>query len=173
MVPPGSYPFNTKWPRADTLVESARTPRYRAVFAEPFSTYILTVYSVGRPDHYWIHGINDAQARNETRQFHELASHLLTEYRGSGKTFVLQHWEGDWAAPGSFDSKKDPSDAEFRGMIADHMPDRPPFGPRNVYVGEFGAPENDWPSEKVDRTLRNVTKGRVWDFFERRLGESR
>ncbi len=241
MVPPRSYPFNTEWPRADTLVELARTPQYRAVFAKPFSTYILTVYSVGRPDHYWIHGINEAQARDETRQFRELASHLLTEYRGSGKTFVLQHWEGDWAARGSFDGKKDPTETAFRGMIgwlnarqlgverartdvgqqgvrvfhaaevnlvrigmvddrptvaarvlphsrvdlvsysawdtqddrelfrraldfiADHMPDRPPFGPRNVYVGEFGAPENDWPPEKVDRTLRNVTSvGLEW-----------
>lgn len=236
MVPPRSYPFNTDWPQANTLVELAKTPQYRAVFAKPFSTYILTVYSVGRPDHYWIHGINDAQTRDETKQFRELAGHLLSEYRGSGKTFVLQHWEGDWAARGSFDRKKDPTETAFRGMIewlnarqlgvgqarkeigqegvrifhaaevnlvkigmtedrptvtacvlphsrvdlvsysawdtqddrelfrraldfiADRVPDRSPFRSRNVYVGEFGMPENEPPQERLNRTLRNVTE---------------
>lgn len=298
VVPPKCYPFNTDWPRVNTLVDLARTPQYRAVFAKPFSTIILTVYSVGHPDHYWIHGVSDAQAGDETRQFYELARHLLTEYRESGKTFVLQHWEGDWAVRGSFDRKKDPSDTAFRGManwlnarqlgvdrareevgqhgvrvfhaaevnlvrigmiedrptvtarvlphsrvdlvsysawdtqddrelfkralnfIADHMPDRPPFGDRNVYVGEFGAPENERSPERLNRTLENVTeiglewgcpylvywqvycneynrnraiasppvvsndavrgfwllrpdgsKGRAWDFFQRRLAE--
>ncbi len=240
-VPPKSYPFNTNWPQVDNLGDLARTPQYRAVFAKPFSTYILTVYSVGRPDHYWIRGINDAQARDETKQFRELAGHLLAEYRGSGKTFVLQHWEGDWAARGSFDRTKDPTETAFRGMIdwlnarqlgveqarkeigqkgvrvfhaaevnlvkigmmedrptvtvrvlphsridlvsysawdtqddrvtfrraldfiADHTPDRPPFGSRNVYVGEFGVPENERSPEELNRTLRSVTEvGLEW-----------
>ena len=299
MVPPKSYRFNTVWPQVGSLVELARTPQYRAVFSKPFTTYFLTAYSVGRFEHYWIHGISDAQVREETERFHRLARHFLTEYRGSGKTFVLQHWEGDWAVRGSFNRTKDPTETAFRGMIrwlnarqagvdrareevgqegvrvfhaaevnlvrmgmiekrptvaarvlphtrvdlvsysawdtqddresfrraldfiANHVPDRPPFDAHNVYVGEFGVPENERTPEKLERTLANVvdvglewgcpylvywqvycnefrrdqehptapvtandqvrgfwllrpdgTKGRAWDFFERRLRDS-
>jgi len=270
------------------------------VFSKPFTAYFLTAYSVGRFEHYWIRGITDAQVREETERFYRLARHFLTEYRGSGKTFVLQHWEGDWAVRGSFNRTEDPTGTAFRGMIrwlnarqagvdrareevgqegvrvfhaaevnlvhmgmiekrptvaarvlphtrvdlvsysawdtqddremfrraldfiAVHVPDRPPFGARNVYVGEFGVPENERTSEKLDRTLANVvdvgldwgcpylvywqvycnefsrdqerptapvtandqvrgfwllrpdgTRGRAWDFFDRRLRDSR
>ncbi len=87
------------------------------MFGGPFSTYIRTTYATGRGDHYWVRNITDADARDETEQFYRLARHLLREYRGSGKTFVLQHWEGDWAARGSFDLKKDPTEKAFRGMV--------------------------------------------------------
>jgi len=231
VIPPRQYPFNTTWPQVKTLVELAETPPYRAVFDGPFSTYVLTTYAAGRGDHYWIHGIDEAQARDETEQFDRLARHLLTRYRGTGKTFVLQHWEGDWAARGSFDRKADPTPKAFAGMIrwlnarqagveraraevgedrvrvfhaaevnlvrialdqqrptvadqvlpharvdlvsysawdtqddpkrlrraldyiARHMPDREPFGDRNVYLGEFGLPENDRPAEQLRRVI--------------------
>jgi hypothetical protein len=197
---------------------------------------VLTVYSLGRAEHYWIKGITAEQQADETRQFHELTKHLLTTYRGTGKTFVLQHWEGDWAIRGGFDRKADPAPGAIRGMIdwlnarqagvdkaraeaggdgvgvyhaaevnlvvqamrqkrpgvvdrvlphtkldlvsysawdsqgdpntfraaldfiAAHVPDRAPFGGRNVYVGEFGAPENDFAPAKVRATVQNVVK---------------
>jgi len=234
VVPPRQYPFNTQWPKTETLVELARTPPYRAVFARPFSTYVLTTYSTGRGDHYWLHGVSDAQARDETEQFYRLARHLLTEYRGTGKTFVLQHWEGDWAARGSFDRNADSTPQAFSGMvrwlnarqagvdraraeagqggvrvfhaaevnlvrialdeqrptvtdrvlphapvdlvsysawdtqgdpqlfrraldyIARHAPDRKPFGAHNVYIGEFGMPENDRPAEHLRQVIPGV-----------------
>ncbi len=233
MLPPERhYPFNFEWPEVQTLVDLAETAPYREVFRKPFTTYILTTYAVGRPEHYWRAGLADEQARDEQQQFYRLARHLLTRYRASGKTFVLQHWEGDWAIRGAFDPKRDPSPEAIRGMIgwlaarqrgvdraraqaeaagvrvfhaaevnlvkiglegarptvtnrvlphtrldlvsysawdtrsdpallrsaldhiARHMPDRRPFGDRNVYVGEFGQPENDFPSSDVARTVR-------------------
>lgn len=234
LPPERNYPFNSRWPKVDTLVELADTPDFREVFQKPFTTYILTTYAVGRPDHYWKDGITDAEAREEAEQFYRLARYLLTTYRDSRKTFVLQHWEGDWAIRGSFDPKVDPSERAVEGMIgwlnarqkgverarselaganvrvfhaaevnlvnialeegrptvtdqvlprtrvdlvsysawdtrgdpsllrsaldyiARHMPDRDPFGARNVYIGEFGLPENDFPLPDVKRAVRNT-----------------
>lgn len=34
----------------------------------------------------------------ETQQFADLTSYLLPTYMGTGLTFVLEQWEGDWAA---------------------------------------------------------------------------
>lgn len=233
-VPPRQYPFNTQWPETRTLVDVARTPPFRAVFAMPFSTYILTTYAAGRPDHYWLQGISEDQSRDESEQFYRLALHLLVTYRGSGKTFVLQHWEGDWAVRGALDPTHDPTPAAVEGMIgwlrarqrgverareqagdqtvrvfhaaevnlvriameqgrptvtthvlphvpvdlvsysawdtqhdaalfrraldfiADHAIDSAHFGSKNVYVGEFGSPENERTEQQVRRTIGNV-----------------
>ncbi len=239
-VPPASnparraYPFNSKWPQSRTLVELARTPYFRRVFDKPFTTYILTTYAAGRAQHYWRRGVTDAEARDEQRQFFELSRHLLTAYRGTGKTFVLQHWEGDWAIRGSFNPKVDPTPQAIQGMIrwlgarqagvdqaraelgqngvrvfhaaevnlvkigirqrrptvsnkvlphtrvdlvsysawdtqddgtefraaldyiAGQVPDRAPFGRRNVYIGEFGSPENERPLPQVKQAVGNV-----------------
>jgi len=229
-----AYPFRSNWPEAHTPAELARTPYFRSVFDKPFTTYILTTYSGGRYEHYWRQGTSDEQARDEQRQFYELTRYLLTTYRGTGKTFVLQHWEGDWAVRGSFDRKTDPSDEAVEGMIrwlsarqdgvdraraetaahgvrvlhaaevnlvkialeenrptvadqvlphtnldlvsysawdtqgdpkvlraaldyiARHAGDRRPLGPRNVYLGEFGLPENDFPLPRVQQTVRGA-----------------
>lgn len=233
-VPPRQYPYNATWPDLKTLVDLANTPAYREVFGREFSTFILTTYSVGHGDHYWVRGITDSQAADEERQFYGLAKHLLTEYRGTGKSFVLQHWEGDWAVRAGFDRKEDPTPQAFRGMIrwlnarqagvdrarreigehgvrvfhaaevnlvrigmeegrptvtdrvlpsthldlvsysawdtqgdpklfrqaldyiAQHMPDKGLLGNRNVYVGEFGAPQNEWPQAKAQWVVSTV-----------------
>ncbi len=239
-LPPGrNYPFNTRWPKVDTLVEAASTPPFRAVFERPFTTYILTVFAAGRPDQYWKDGVTDAQARDEEEQVYRLARHLLDTYRGAGKTFVLQHWEGDWAIRGNYDPKTDPRPEAVEGMIrwlrarqagvararaespdagvrvfhaaevnlvqialeqgrptvtdrvlpragvdlvsysawdtqsdparlraaldyiARHAPDRPPFGDRNVYLGEFGLPENDHTPADVRRVVGGVVRTAV------------
>jgi hypothetical protein len=222
-----AYPFNSDWPDARTLVELARTPYFREVFDKPFTTYVLTVYAAGRGGHYWRRGVTPEEARDETEQFERLTRHLLTTYRGTGKTFVLSHWEGDWAVRGNFDRRADPEPVAFRGMIdwlrarqagvdkaraeaehesvrvfhaaevnlvaigmndgrptvtdqvlpeaavdlvsysawdtendpamlrkaldyiARHAPDRPPFGDRNVFLGEFGQPENERSEAQV------------------------
>ena len=234
LPPERNYPFNSQWPQVNTLVELADTPYFQDVFEKPFTTYILTTYAAGRPDHYWRDGITEEQARDEEEQLYRLARYLLTTYGKSGKTFVLQHWEGDWAIRGKFDPKVDPSPRAVRGMIrwlsarqqgverariesdaasvrvfhaaevnlvkialkdgrptvtdrvlphtrvdlvsysawdtrgdpallrsaldyiARHAPDREPFGDRNVYIGEFGLPENDFPLSEVKTTLRNT-----------------
>lgn len=114
------YPFNTvKWPVSfNSLVEMAEHPYYKALFDKPFKTFILVVYSLGREEHYWRNGVTESECANEQRQFYELSKHLLTTYSGTGKTFVLQHWEGDWAIRGCYDPKSDPTPTAVDGMVA-------------------------------------------------------
>jgi hypothetical protein len=119
---PAKYPWNSNW-RSDyaSLKEIADSPYFRNVFAKPFHTYVLTCYSIGRKDHYWTTRITEQDKADETRQFYELAKHLLTTYRGTGKVFVLQHWEGDWALRDvdghTFDPRFTPTPTAIDGMI--------------------------------------------------------
>jgi hypothetical protein len=91
---PESYPYNSQWPKVASLVAGAQTPYFKDLFSKPFTTYILVTASLGRDEAYWRKGITDEQKKDEQRQFYELAKYLLTQYRGTGKTFVLQHWKG-------------------------------------------------------------------------------
>ena len=238
--PQQSYSFNSKWPQMDTLVEIARSPYFRELFDRPFTTYILMCFSMGRGGGYWKNGITKQQKQDERQQFYELAKHLLTTYRKTGKTFVLQHWEGDWLIRGGFDRKIDPEPVAISGMIewlnarqagvnqarrevgqrgvlvyhaaevnrvvvsmkegrpnmvnsvlphtnldlvsysawdaatehfkdpnvfrealdfiAENVPDSPDFGNRNVYLGEFGMPENGFSAEQIRKAIPNAVQ---------------
>lgn len=251
--PRGRYPFNSQWPRQfKSLVEMAEHPYYRAVFDKPFRTYVLTTFSLTSKDAMlrWRDGYTQEEYAEDARQFEQITTHFLRTYKGTGKTFVLQNWEGDWALRGNFDRKPeaDPSEESARNMvrwldarqegverarrnvrdtdvkvyhacevnlvtaamegrrtvtndvlpharcdlasysaydtiglaaddpakgreairaaldhIASKMPDRPPFGDKNVYIGEFGWPqvvsEQD-PHATPEKSL-NVTRATV------------
>nr|MDO8115088.1 hypothetical protein [Candidatus Sigynarchaeota archaeon] len=235
--PKSDYPFNSAWPESfSSLVEMAQHPYFQAVFHKPFITYILMVYSLGRSDHYWTAGISQAEEDDEQLQFYELTKYFLTNFTGTNKTFIFQHWEGDWAIRGSYNASQDPTqtaidgmvawlnarqagvdqarneagengihvyhaaevnlvaqamdegkpcvvnrvlpnttidlvsysswDTEWRGadfrraldFIAQNMPDNSAFGDKNVYVGEFGWPENGNPLFRVQGTITNVVE---------------
>jgi len=119
--PHAVYSFNSDWEKAENLVEGAKLPYWKAVFDKPFTTYILCVTSLGRNDDYWVDGVSQEEARDETRQFYELTKYFLTTYQGTGKTFVFQHWEGDWMTrarhENQFDENTDPSQFVFDNMI--------------------------------------------------------
>lgn len=148
---PRRYPWNSQWPaNVRSLAQMAQTPYFHSVLAMPFDTYILTAYALGRSDHYWTGGVTAAEQADETRQFHDLTRYLLTAFRGSGKTFILQHWEGDWAlrsgSPKAYDPNFIPSDTTVEGMIqwlnarqAGIVQARNEVGPTDVHV--YGATE--------------------------------
>jgi len=236
--PHQKYPFNTKWPEMNSLVEMAKSPYFRELFDKPMTTYVLMCFSMGRGEAYWRKGVTEEQKLDEQRQFYKLTKHLLTAYKGTRKTFILQHWEGDWLIRGNYDGNVDPTPEAISGMIewlnarqagvnqareevgpdgvwvyhaaevnrvvdsmkqgnpnvvntvlahtkldlvsysawdattaypedsqvfrkaldfiAANMPDSPDFGNRNVYVGEFGMPENKFPAEQIQKVIPNV-----------------
>jgi hypothetical protein len=45
----------------------------------------------------------------EAQQFADLTSYLVSTYANTGKTFVLQHWEGDWSIRGGYDPTAKPT----------------------------------------------------------------
>jgi len=238
--PVNSYPYNSQWPKVESLVEGARAPYFKALFDKPFTTYILKVTALGREEGYWRKGITGEQKKDEQRQFYDLARYFLTQYKGTGKTFVLQHWEGDWMVRGNFKGDQEPSptalanmvewlnarqagvdqarrEAEPQGVhvyhaaevnrvvqsmrsgfpnmvnkvlphthldlisysswdsatshwsdpkvlrealdfIAANAPDSADFGNRNVYLGEFGMPENGYSLEQIRTAIPNAVR---------------
>jgi len=116
-TPQQKYPFNSDWPRFNTLAEMAKSPHFQRLFDKPFTTYVLMCFSLGRPANYFRNGITEKQKQEEQQQFYELTKHLLTAYQNTGKTFVLQHWEGDWLIRGSFNANIDPTPKAIEGMI--------------------------------------------------------
>jgi len=238
--PQSVYPYNSDWPRVESLVEGAKVPYFQKLFDKPFTAYILVVTAMGRPDDYWRNGITEQQKQDEQRQFYELAKYLLETYKGKGKTFVLQHWEGDWMIRGSVDAKIEPTPTAIKAMtewlnarqagvnqarsevgqdgvrvyhaaevnrvvgsmkdgrrnvvnavlphtrldlvsysawdsalehydsprvfrealdfIAANMADSADFGDKNVYVGEFGMPENLYSIEQIKKAIPNAVE---------------
>jgi len=233
--PRKSYSFNSQWPQTNSLIEIAQTKYFRELFDKPFTTYIMMCFSFGKNAAYWRKGITSEQKLDEQKQFHELTKYLLTTYKGTGKTFVLQHWEGDWLIRGNYDRNADPTPKAISGMIdwlnarqegvnqarkevgtngvwvyhaaevnrvvstmkqgrpnmvdkvlphtkldlvsysawdataeysensqilrealdfiATNMPDSVEFGNRNVYLGEFGMPENKFSPERIQKVI--------------------
>jgi len=195
----------------------------------------MMCFSKGKSAAYWRNGITAEQKLDEQKQFYELTKYLLTTCKGTGKTFVLQHWEGDWLIRGNYDKNADPTPKAISGMIgwlnarqegvnqarkevgtdgvwvyhaaevnrvvstmkqgrpnmvdkvlshtqldlvsysawdataeysgnsqilrealdfiAKNTPDSVEFGNRNVYLGEFGMPENNHPSDKIQKVI--------------------
>jgi hypothetical protein len=102
-----------KNPNVKTLADMAeRDPATRAVLDMPFSDYILWAYSNDSKDDPF----NPANLAGDYQQLHALAKDLLTRYRGSGKTFYLGNWEGDWHLLHT-DPNYVPSQAEVQRMI--------------------------------------------------------
>lgn len=93
--PSGPYPWNPDGlPPAGDLVELAGRPMYRRLFEKPFTTYFLVVPPVTGHSQF-LDGMTAAETAAERAAFEALARHLLQTYAGTGKTFVLQNWEGD------------------------------------------------------------------------------
>ncbi len=85
------------WPAADpsNLTELAKTEPFKRLFDMPFETFVITVYGFANGDYVDRFGWDPSAAQAEEREFHDLASHLYATYAGTGKRFILKHWEGD------------------------------------------------------------------------------
>lgn len=89
------YPYHSEWPEDIenfTSLQLAKTAYYRQVFEMPFKTYSLEFNDATVN---WRDGLSDAERRKVYNNLYSLAVHLLKEYRNSGKTFIIQNWEGD------------------------------------------------------------------------------
>jgi hypothetical protein len=116
--PESSYPFNSEWePPPETFVELAETPYYRELFARPFETFILVVPpATGKGVSPFLDGMTEKEIAEERAAFYRLARHLLREWAGSGKTFILQNWEGDHLLRQYLEEGEEPGPARLRGL---------------------------------------------------------
>ena len=64
----------------------------------------------------WKDGVSESEEAILYKDFYDLATYLLTEYKGSGKQFYLGHWEGDWLLQGAMDPNVDATPERIRGF---------------------------------------------------------
>lgn len=114
---PKMYPFHSDWPEAKTLDELADTPYFRELFGKPFDVFILMTFRPGKPAGYWRTNFSDEDEKAEEKAYEQLARFLQGKYGNTGKRFVLQNWEGDWALRGAFDPKAVPDPQAVERMI--------------------------------------------------------
>jgi len=112
-----AYPFNSDWsPPTSDVVELAQKPYFQELFAKPFSTFLLDITPVTVGPQF-LDGLTSEEAAAERDQMYRLAKYLLTTYAGSGKTFVLQNWEGDHILRQGLPAGADPDPVRVQGMI--------------------------------------------------------
>jgi hypothetical protein len=108
-----AFPEN---PAIQTLTDLARIePSYRKVFAMPFAYYVIWTYAF--TPRWWLKGFSDED--REYREIYAFAAHLLKTYSGTGKSFFLGHWEGDWHLRPDLNAKTDAgvTPESIQGMI--------------------------------------------------------
>lgn len=110
-----AYRFHSDWgPPAADLAELARKPYYQELFAKPFTTFILVVESAAPAS--FLDGMSPEEVEAEREQIYGLARHLLEQYAGSGKTFILQNWEGDHLLRQRLPPEAEPDVVRIQGM---------------------------------------------------------
>lgn len=98
-----NYPFDdwSGYP-LDSLVNVIRHPVYRQLLDDKFFTsYFLSAYETDNVA--WWDGLDAAEEAYVVESFYDAALYLLTEYAGTGKTFILQNWEADNALGSVYD----------------------------------------------------------------------
>ncbi len=237
------YPWNSSWSTgATSLLDGLNNTHYTELFEKPFKTFVLNVASFVNPNaYYWKDVLSQAQIDQEEAEFYEFTKALLEKYEGTGKTFILQHHEGDWHVRGHTDARIDPEpealdrmtqwlNARQKGVsrareetaaqdvfvyhaaeinvvvlsmsgkpnmvnkvlpftnldlvsyscydaclksaedsnstllknavdyIKRMMPDSESFGNDNVYLGEYGVPENHYSAAQIEAVMKNTVE---------------
>jgi hypothetical protein len=108
---------SNQWPFADPtgVTALAQTRPYNTVLNLPFHTVVMTVYSFANAD--GVAGLSASPGRLKA-EFYQLTKYLYSKFTGSGKTFVLKNWEGDWIGLGQGNVTGNISPGMVRDMIA-------------------------------------------------------
>lgn len=67
--------------------------------------------------HNFVNGVSDESLKEEYDKTYEFACELLHKYRGTGKSFFLGNWEGDWYLLRSYNAKVDAEQERIDNMI--------------------------------------------------------
>ncbi len=89
------YSFNEEWGNATSLLELVRQPEIKQTLNMDFSTIVLVVYEFERANWNTASQISVTDLNRVETEFYDLTKELLRAYNATGKTFVLQNWEGD------------------------------------------------------------------------------
>lgn len=94
-------------------------PSYLEVMDMPFRNIMLWVYPFEDSRSAFREGfISDEETAAVYQEIYDFTSLLLKRYSGSGKSFFLGNWEGDWhLLRGVYDYKLDPEPESIKGAI--------------------------------------------------------
>jgi hypothetical protein len=113
-----------KQPHIKTLVDLAsQEPSYKTVLEMPFSYYIIWTYCLNWDDGgdannmWWRDGLSENERESLYQKIYTFTKYLLETYNGTGKTFYLGHWEGDWYLHPDYKGQSPVEDVVIRGMI--------------------------------------------------------
>jgi hypothetical protein len=116
-----AYPDNQAnlWPSVSptSLTQLAQTTPYKRLFNMPFRTFVITAYTFANSDNVAGFATNPSMAVTEEKEFYDLTRYLYATYAGTGKTFILKHWEGDWVGLQGYDASKNVSPTMVNAMI--------------------------------------------------------
>lgn len=91
------YAFNSKWPsNVNKLgyIGLSKTNYFKDLFSMPFKVYSLEMTD-GNLDISWRDGLSKEESKVVNDEYYNFTKYLLTTYRNTGKTFILQNWEAD------------------------------------------------------------------------------
>lgn len=97
------YPLQSAWSSVPTnLSQLVATTQYATQIAR-FNQVVLTCFTFANgTTNWWRVDPSNTKMQAEYTEIYNLAVYLLTTYNGTGKEFVFQNWEGDWAFMDSF-----------------------------------------------------------------------
>jgi hypothetical protein len=95
-------------------------PSIRKVLDMPFYYYFIWVNPMSKSEWQWRQKkkpFSEEDAKIEYLELYDLTCYLLKKYSGSGKSFYLGHWEGDWLLLRGYDRTKNPEPWCVQNMI--------------------------------------------------------
>lgn len=94
-------------------------PEFKQVFDMPFRNIMMWLYPFSDKKSGFLNGsIPEAEAAAIYREIHDFTSYLLKTYSGSGKSFFIGNWEGDWhMLKEQYDYNLDPTPETIKGAI--------------------------------------------------------
>lgn len=100
------------------LESLAKTEAYDRFLNKNFLVYSLTCYAFANGlDSRWQQGIESYDPEAAYREVRGLVEYLLRRFAGTGKTFIIKNWEGDWHLLGGYNQGDEPSDTAVEAMI--------------------------------------------------------
>jgi len=107
-------------PAIRSLLDLLRAhPAFEQAMDRPFRNIMLWVYPFSDSKSAFQTGvIGEAEAAKVYRELYDFTAYLLRRYSGSGKTFFLGNWEGDWhMLLENYDYERDPTPEAIQGAI--------------------------------------------------------
>lgn len=164
-----SHYAKEKDPNIQSLTDLAQMRDFKRLFAMPYSRYFIwtTAFSTHGKITPWHGHMKPEVLADEYREVYAFTKHLLTAYNGTGKTFFLGNWEGDWMLLSGVPGRNDPA---MKSKI-DTAPDGPigmiDWGvtrQRAVDDARRDTPHRNvqvWYYIECNQVLKSIREGRV------------